>query len=163
MKATHERLVNQRSDYPCASCKFFYDIVVHVNGVRYLPGPYLTDNMLILVCIAFYVPEVEQMSPPVKLTFHHHHFIDMTLAVTEALRPNKPNLDMTLAVTEALSPNKPNLDMTLAVTEALRPNKPNLDMTLAVTEALSPNKPNLDMTLAVSEALSLNKPIQTSI
>ena len=36
----------------------------------------------------------------------------MTLAVTEALSPNKPNLDMTLAVTEALSPNKPNLDIT---------------------------------------------------
>ena len=39
----------------------------------------------------------------------------MTLAVGEALSPNKPNLDMTLAVTEALSPNTPNLDMTLAV------------------------------------------------
>ena len=33
----------------------------------------------------------------------------MTLAVAEALSPNKPNLDMTLAVTEALSPNKTNL------------------------------------------------------
>ena len=32
----------------------------------------------------------------------------MTLAVTEELSPNKPNLDMTLAVTEELSPNKPN-------------------------------------------------------
>ena len=31
----------------------------------------------------------------------------MTLAVTEALTPNKPNLDMTLAVAEALSSNKP--------------------------------------------------------
>ena len=51
--------------------------------------------------------------------------------------------DMTLAVTEASSPNKPNLDMTLAVAEASSPNKPNLDMTLAVAEALSPNKPNL--------------------
>ena len=45
---------------------------------------------------------------------------------------------MTLAVAEALSPNKPNLDMTLAVTEELSPNKPNLDMTLAVAEELSP-------------------------
>ena len=32
----------------------------------------------------------------------------MTLAVAEALSPNKLNLDMTLAVDEALSPNKPN-------------------------------------------------------
>ena len=32
----------------------------------------------------------------------------MTLAIAEALSPNKPNLDMTLAVAEALSPNKPN-------------------------------------------------------
>ena len=47
--------------------------------------------------------------------------IYMTLAVAEALSPNKPNLDMTLAVAEALSPNKPNLDMTLAVAEALHP------------------------------------------
>ena len=66
----------------------------------------------------------------------------MTLAVAEALSPNKSNLDMTLAVAEALSPNKPNLDMTLAVAEALSHNKPNLDMTLAVAEALSPNKPS---------------------
>ena len=53
---------------------------------------------------------------------------------------------MTLAATEAVSPNKPNLDMTLAVTEALNPNKPNLDMTLTVTEALSPyqTKPRYD-------------------
>ena len=65
----------------------------------------------------------------------------MTLAVTEALSPNTPNLDMTLAVAEALSPNKPNLDMILAVAEALSPNNPNLDMTLAVAEALNPNKP----------------------
>ena len=43
----------------------------------------------------------------------------MTLTVTEALSPNKPNLDMTLAVSEALSHNKPNLDMTLTVAEAL--------------------------------------------
>ena len=35
---------------------------------------------------------------------------------------------MTLAVTEALSPNKPNLDMTLVVAEALNPNKPNLEL-----------------------------------
>ena len=84
--------------------------------------------------------------------------LDMTLAVAEALSPNKPNLDMTLAVAEALGPNKPNLDMTLTVAEVLSPNKPNLDMTLAVGEALSPNKPNLDMTLAVGEALSSNNP-----
>ena len=32
----------------------------------------------------------------------------MTLAVTEAFSPNKPNLDMTLAVAEALSHNKLN-------------------------------------------------------
>ena len=38
----------------------------------------------------------------------------MTLAVAEALNPNKPNqtkpnrLDMTLAVAEALTPSKPN-------------------------------------------------------
>ena len=32
----------------------------------------------------------------------------MTLAVTEALSPDKPNLDMTLAVAEVLSPDKPN-------------------------------------------------------
>ena len=32
----------------------------------------------------------------------------MTLAVAEALNPNKPNLDMILAVAEALNPNKPN-------------------------------------------------------
>ena len=85
------------------------------------------------------------------------HRLDMTLAVAEALNPNKPNLDMTLAVAEALNPNKPNLNMTLAVAEALNPNKPNLDMTLAVAEALNPNKPNLDMTLAVAEALNPNK------
>ena len=72
-------------------------------------------------------------------------------------------LDMTLAVTEALISNKPNLDMALAVGEALSSNKPNLDMTLVVAEALSPNKPNLDMTLVVIEALSPNKPSQTSI
>ena len=70
---------------------------------------------------------------------------------------------MTLAVAEALSPNKPNLDMTLAVCEELSPNKPNLDMTLAVGEELSPNKPNLDMTLAVAEALSLTKPNPTKM
>ena len=61
--------------------------------------------------------------------YHLNHRPDMTLAVTEELNPNKPNLDMTLAVTEALNPNKPNLDMTLAVTEVLSPNKPNLDIT----------------------------------
>ena len=66
----------------------------------------------------------------------------MTLAVTEELSPNKPNLNMTLADAEALSPNKPNLNMTLADAEALSPNKPNLDMTLAVAEELSRNKPN---------------------
>ena len=42
----------------------------------------------------------------------------MTLAVSGALSPNKPNLDMILAVAEALSPNKPNLYMTLAIAEA---------------------------------------------
>ena len=34
----------------------------------------------------------------------------MTLAVAEALSPDKPNLDMTLAVAEALSPNKHRYD-----------------------------------------------------
>ena len=49
------------------------------------------------------------VSPTSETSFHHHtHRLDMTLAVTETLSPNKPNLHMTLAVTEALIPNKPN-------------------------------------------------------
>ena len=59
----------------------------------------------------------------------------MTLAVAEALGPNKPNLYMTLAVAEALSPNKPSLDMTLAVAEALGPNKPNRTVSKRRTQA----------------------------
>ena len=75
----------------------------------------------------------------ISSSFHH---LNMTLAVAEAISPKitKPNIDITLAVTETLSPNKPNLDMTLAVAEVLSPNKPNLDMTPAVAVVLSPNK-----------------------
>ena len=39
----------------------------------------------------------------------------MTLAVAEALNPNKPNLDMTLAVAEALNTNKQNQNYSMFI------------------------------------------------
>ena len=33
---------------------------------------------------------VLRFPPPVRLTFHHHHRLDKTLAIAEALGPNKP-------------------------------------------------------------------------
>ena len=106
-----------------------------------------------LLAVGRWFPLGTPVSSTRKLISSSFHRLDMTLAVAEALNPNKPNLDMTLAVAEALNPNKPNLDMTLAVAEALNPNKPNLDMTLAVAEALNPNKPMIppnDVTLTDS-------------
>ena len=50
-----------------------------------------------------------------KLISSSFHRLDMTLAVAEALNPNKPNLDMTLAVAEALNPNKPNQNYSMFI------------------------------------------------
>ena len=84
-----------------------YVSLSHVSHVGLSPFSLLKLSLSPLSLCGFL--RVLRFPPPVKLSFHHHnHCLDMTLAVVQALSPNKPNLNMTLAVVQALSPNKPN-------------------------------------------------------
>ena len=80
-----------------------------------------------LLTVGQWFPPVSSTRNLISSSSSSFHRLDMTLAVAEALNPNKPNQTKPVSSTRKLisSSSFHHLDMTLAVAEALNPSKPN--------------------------------------